>query len=144
MQNASEADLYRGDSLEITLDRDVAGDFYRQTMDRDDFQIGISPGSPQAGENMEAYLWQPGNLEGDLPQVPVGAVWVSDAYKIEAALPWSLLGIEPRNGLHLGFAFSVSDDDRPGEAVQQTMISTAPRRTYDDPTTWGDLVLSGR
>jgi len=52
-----------------------------------------------------------------------------------------MLEITPTKGLHIGFAVSVSDNDKTGENLQQTMISTTATRDFLDPTTWGELVL---
>ncbi len=71
----------------------------------------------------------------------IGARSTSNGYDMEAAIPWSVFGVSPQAGLHYGFAFSISDDDKPGSAVQQKMVSTAPGRSLQDPTTWGDLIM---
>jgi hypothetical protein len=59
VQEAFEEDIYQGDSVEILLDTDVAGDFYLEALNGDDFQLGISPGNPSPGADPEAYLWYP-------------------------------------------------------------------------------------
>lgn len=140
-QNASEEDIFLGDSLEILLDANVRADYYVDELSPDDFQIGVSPGSPNPGEQPEAYLWFPRSIEGELGRVGVDALGVDDGYRVEVAIPWSTFDIDPASNLHLGFALSISDNDDPEEDEQQSMISTAPNRTLTDPTTWGDLVL---
>ena len=62
-------------------------------------------------------------------------------YRIEVAIPWSLLGVTPYDGMRLGFAVSINDNDDTTKNVQQTMLSTAQYRNFLDPTTWGELVL---
>ena len=59
----------------------------------------------------------------------------------EAALPWSYFGVTPAPGLHFGFALNSSDDDVPGTASQQSMLSSVPTRQLLNPTTWGTLEL---
>ena len=61
---------------------------------------------------------------------------------LETAVPWTALGVEPQPGLVLGLAASVSDDDTEAENDQECMISTAPNRDWQDPTTWGSLLLA--
>jgi hypothetical protein len=63
-------------------------------------------------------------------------------YRIEARIPWSVFGINPSNGMKLGLAVSVSDNDDTTKNVQQTMASSAPNRSLVDPTTWGEIVLT--
>jgi len=72
--------------------------------------------------------------------VTIGSISSSGLWRLEAAIPWSVLGISPYKGMHLGFAISVSDNDNPG-TQQESMVSNAPGRMLTDPTTWGDLVL---
>jgi hypothetical protein len=71
----------------------------------------------------------------------MAAVTSAGLWRLEAAIPWSVLGITPANGMHLGFAVSVSDNDKADENLQQSMISSTPNRVLTDPTTWGDLTL---
>jgi hypothetical protein len=141
VQNARGAQLYKGDSIDILLDTNVASDYYLKALSSDDFQLGISPGSPQPGNKMEAYLWYPKNRAGSLPDVKIEAFLLDDGYRLEAAIPWSTFGIIPFAGQHFGFAFSLSDDDDPGTTIQQSMVSTIPNRQLTNPTTWGDLTL---
>lgn len=141
VQNATGINLFKGDSIEVLLDTNVSGDYYLDQLDGDDFQLGISPGSPKPGKNPEAYLWYPTNLEGSKSNVKVGAQSTDDGYRIEMAIPWSVFKVTPKTGSHYGFAVSISDNDKSGENVQQSMVSNVPTRRLTDPTTWGDLTL---
>ena len=141
VQKATGINLFKGDSIEILLDTDVSGDYYLKNLDGDDFQLGISPGSPKPGDDYEAYLWFPRSLEGKRSNVKIGAETLEDGYRIEVAIPWSIFEVTPKNGKHYGFAVSISDNDKSGENVQQSMVSNVPTRRLTDPTTWGDLTL---
>jgi hypothetical protein len=133
--------LYRGDSLELQLDVDLAGDFDEPRLNGDDFQLGLSPGSNR--DNPEVYLWNPAERRG----VPSGIAIVTRAtaetggYLLEAAIPWSMYGIAPAGGQRLGFALNSSDNDTPGTNEQQSMISSVSTRTLLNPMTWGTLEL---
>jgi hypothetical protein len=143
VQNATGRNLYKGDSLEILLDKNLTGDYYDRELNNDDFQIGISPGSPAVGQNVEVYIWYPKKLRGNPAGVVVAAVPTEDGYDVEIALSWDIFGINPKDGQHYGFAFSVSDNDKKtGENVQESLVSSVPGRKLTDPTTWGDLKLS--
>ncbi|MBW8009625.1 MAG: hypothetical protein FVQ83_00090 [Chloroflexi bacterium] len=141
VQNTSGAYLYLGDSLEIVLDASVSSDFYDTRMTFDDHQLGISPGLYSPGGSPQAYMWYPTSKRGLLPVVNIAVIGTPDGYILEAALPWSLFGVFPAVDQHLGFAFSVSDNDAMGLNDQQTMISNVSTRFYSNPTTWGDLIL---
>lgn len=142
VQNAGGSNLYKGDSLDILLDTDVSTDFYLADLNDDDFQLGISPGSPSPNDDPEAYLWFPKHIEGARDQVEIAARSRGDGYVVEAAVPWSVYDVEPFTGQHFGFAFSISDNDSPGENQQESMVSFVPIRILTDPTTWGDLTLT--
>jgi hypothetical protein len=141
VQNASGPNLFKGDSLDILIDTDVSSDFYLAALNEDDFQLGISPGSPAPNKDQEAYLWFPSEIEGARGQVDIAARARGDGYVVEVSIPWSMLDSQPFNGQHLGFVFSISDNDNPNQNVQESMVSFVPIRTLTDPTTWGDLTL---
>ncbi len=141
VQNAKGSDLFKGDSLDILLDTDVASDFYLGALNGDDFQLGISPGSPDPNDNPEAYLWFPKSSEGKRTEVAIVSRTREDGYVVEAAIPWSVFSVSPSKGQHFGFAFSISDNDNRNQNIQQSMVSFVQIRTLDDPTTWGDLTL---
>jgi len=141
VQEASGDQLFRGDSVELLLDTDVMDDYYDNEADNDDYQLGISPGRTLSAASPENYLWAPELLAGSQNEVEVGVVETSDGYVIEIAIPWDVFSVTPMTDQHFSFAFAVSDNDKPETVQQQTMISNAPRRHYNDPTTWLDLVL---
>jgi hypothetical protein len=141
VQNAEGEDLFKGDSLDILLDADVPNDFYLGSLNGDDYQLGISPGSPNPNDDPEAYLWFPKSIEGKRGEVKIAARTREDGYVVEAAIPWSLFSVNASDGLHLGFALSISDNDNSNQNAQQSMVSYVPIRTLSDPTTWGDLTL---
>ena len=141
-QNATGADIYKGDSIEILLDKNLLGDFYTQSLNSDDYQLGISGGYSEAGIAPSAYLWFPTSSAGVQSNVTIGFTQQTGMYRIEARIPWSVFGINPSNGMKLGLAVSVSDNDDTTKNVQQTMASSAPNRSLVDPTTWGEIVLT--
>ncbi len=61
--------------------------------------------------------------------------------KRATAIPWSVFGLSPVANNRFGLVISSSDNDTPGAAEQQTLISTDSARKLTDPTTWGTLVL---
>jgi hypothetical protein len=139
-QEATGENIFKGDSIEILLDTNLSGDYYVQSLSSDDYQLGISAGS--GGSSPEAWLWYPSGKAGSKTSVDIGFMKEDGLWRIEAAIPWSVLGVTPSKGLHMGIAVSVSDDDNTSSSVQQTMVSSAPYRSLGDPTTWGDLILN--
>jgi hypothetical protein len=141
VQEASGANIFKGDSLEILIDSDLAGDFAGQSLNADDYQLGISPGSPYPGQDLRAYLWFPSSRQGGRADVSIAARAREGGYNVETAIPWSLFGINPQDGDAFGFAISVSDNDLEGEQVQQSMVSNVSTRSLTNPTSWGSLLL---
>lgn len=141
VQVASGKNLFKGDSLEVLVDTNLRGDYFVDALNDDDNQIGISPGRNGIGGETEAYRWYPAGVAGSLSSVKIASSGGDGSYVVEAAIPWSSLGVSAASGLRLGFGFSVSDDDQPGEALQQSMISSLPERVFVDPSTWGTLWL---
>jgi hypothetical protein len=142
-QRKSGDTLYNGDSVEILIDGNLYGDFYVASLDGDDFQIGLSAGNSGAEISPEAYVWYPSSKKGTSTKIQISKVFEpeNNIYRIEAAIPWSLLGVTPKSGMHIGFAVSVSDNDKAESNGQDTMISTTAYRNFLNPTTWGELIL---
>ena len=140
-QNATGAHIYQGDSIELLVSSAPFADSASLGLISTDYQLGISPGRPSIGENMEAYRWYPKGKTTALTNVAIGAVPMTGGYRIEFAVPWTDLGMTPSRGMVLGFAVSVSDNDNTNDIVQQTLVSSATFRTLTDPTTWGLLNL---
>ena len=135
--------IYLGDSIEVLIDTNVSGDFFDKNLSNDDYQLGISPGYKTPGNQPEAYLWYPSGKTGSRTDVKIGVLHpATDLYRIEFAIPWSLLGVTPTDGMHLGFAISYSDNQSEVKSEQDLMISNDPNRSLADPTTWGDLTLT--
>jgi hypothetical protein len=132
--------MYKGDDVEIQLDVNLAGDYSSTSLSADDFQIGLSPGN-FGSLPPEAHLWFPRSSEQKLTTVVVKATKSDGGYQLEAKIPWSVLGISPVTGDRFGFALSLSDNDSPGVATWQSMVSSVITRRVADPTTWGTLVL---
>ena len=133
--------IYKGDSIELLFNTNPSTASSTQGLTESDYQIGISPGNPAPGKNPEAFLWFPTDKTGSLTDVKIGAQAMTGGYRIEAAIPWTTFGVTPASGQQYGFAVSISDDDQPNTAVQEKMISSAPKRNLVDPTTWGVLSL---
>jgi AraC-like DNA-binding protein len=61
----------------------------------------------------------------------------------EAAIPWSELGVRPREGTKIGFQFYVTDRDAPeGERVISSW--TGEPHNQNNPSEWGTLILEAR
>jgi hypothetical protein len=143
-QNATGADLFKGDSLEILLDTNVPSDYYVHKDSPDDFQLGISPGKPDVMGTKEAYRWLPASIAGSRSGVVIASQrnQTEHVTRYEVAIPWSVFEVIPKSGQHFGFVLSVSDNDNISQNVQQKMVSNVKTRILTDPTTWGDLTLA--
>lgn len=134
---------YRGDSLEVQLDTDLAGD-EGTLINGDDYQYLFSPGD-LAGRSPAVFRFR-GTADNTMADAPatgarITAVSTSYGYNVEAAIPWRDLDLTPIAGLTLGAALSVNDNDTPGTAVQEMMLSHVSTRRWRDPGSWGTLIL---
>ncbi len=142
VQNAVGEEIFKGDSLEVLLDKNLRTDFSSRVLSTDDYQLGISPGA-KIGDTPAAYLWYPEGNAGPRVLVDIAAAPTDDGYQVEIAIPWSVFGISPSEGDIFGFGFSISDNDEVGSITQQTMVSNVSTRNLSLPTTWGNLLLAG-
>lgn len=142
VQNSSGQNLYKGDCLEILFDADLYGDYYSRQLTWDDYQFGISPGTPDINGLKEVFLYFPHGKAGSLSNVIIGSTSGEGVYRIEAAFPWSIFGINPQPWQHFGFAVRVSDNDNAGANEQQSMVTNVSGNVLVDPTTWGEIVLN--
>ncbi|MEA1976372.1 MAG: sugar-binding protein [Chloroflexota bacterium] len=141
VQISTGYNMYKGDDVEIHLDVDLPGDFSTVTMSADDFQMGLSAGN-FGTLTEESYLWFPRSLQRSLSTVEMKALSTTAGYDMEAKIPWSVFGISPIEGNRFGFALSLSDNDLPGVAAWQSMVSSVSTRRVVNPTTWGTLILA--
>ena len=86
-------------------------------------------------------MWYPSDKIATLPSVQIGAVLIDGGYVVEAALPWSEVGVSPTNGMTMGFLLSISDNDMQNMNAQQSVVSFSETRELQNPTTWGELLL---
>lgn len=143
VQNATGQDIYKGDSIEILFDLNLYGDLNSDYLSADDYQLGISPGKGGIDGEKEAFLWFPTAHTGGKSNVKIGSTLEDGIYRVEMAIPWSVLGVSsPASGQQYGFGLSVSDNDNSSENVQQSMVSNLPYRSLVDPTTWTLLILN--
>lgn len=137
--------IFQGDSVDMQLDTNRLGDFERNNLSSDDFQITLSPGD---FNTLPASVWRwTATDSGSLLDAPdhgiiVRAQRTDTGYLIEAAVPWRDLNVTPSNGLVLGASFNATDNDRVGTAVQEVFYSHIASRTLLSPNTWGTLTLA--
>jgi hypothetical protein len=140
-QTAAGGQLYLGDSLEILVDANLAGDAAVTELNGDDFQIGISAGNLHDQVIPEAYMWYPSNRMAPLPSVKISGKLISGGWLVEVALPWGEVDVSPSNDLTLGFLLSISDNDMQNMNAQQTVVSFSALRELQNPTSWSELRL---
>ena len=140
VQNASGADLYKGDGIEFMFDRQLQADYYTRVSARMTFSWVFPPvDRTRAGPRKPTCGFRvisPGRGPGSRSV----RCWIR-VYRVEAAIPWSVLETTPVNGGHYGFAIAIDDNDNANENLQQTMASNVLGYLLANPTTWGDLQL---
>lgn len=144
VQTASGNQIFRGDGVDMQFDTARDADL-GDGLSPDDFQITLSPGD-FAGSSPTAFRYR-GTAGGAILDAPggnsvtVAAQQTATGYTLEAAIPWTDLNLTPSIDLTIGLALNANDNDTPGTAVQEVMMSHMPNRTLTNPTTWGTLTL---
>jgi hypothetical protein len=142
VQTQTGNQMFRGDSLEMQIDTNPAANATR--VNPSTFQLLLSPGD-FAGLPPAAFRFQ-GTSGGQIVDavghsISLNAAPTGNGYVLEAAIPWRDLSFTPAPGAMLRVALNANDNDRPGEAVQEVMMSSSPNRTLTNPQTWGLMVL---
>lgn len=143
VQTQTGNQTFRGDSLDMQFDTNRSNSPTEPSPDN--FQFILSPGD-FGGLPPSAFRFR-GTDNGQVLDAPGGhnvtlaAQSTAQGYSLEAAIPWSDLNLTPAAGLVLGLALNANDNDTPGTAVQEVMMSHVPGRTLTNPSTWGTLTL---
>ena len=115
-------------------------DYNAQTMNDDDYQIGVSVGD-FARVPPVAYAWFNGPQAAGVIAIRQAQLQTTGGYILEIFIPKELLnGITLTDGATLGMNISPSDADSETDG-QKVMMSTSPKRTYADPRTFGKITL---
>lgn len=141
VQNTTDINIYKGDSVELLFDVDLMGDLNSNQLNSDDYQLVFSPGKGSVTGIKETYLYNPANVAGPRTTVKIAATYVNAIIRMEIAVPWSVLGVTPAAGKQFGFVVSMNDNDNESKNVQQSMVSSVEKRDFQDPTTWALLEL---
>jgi hypothetical protein len=144
VQTQTGNQTFRGDSLEMQIDIGRDQGLLATRLSPEHFQLIFSPGN--FNDIPPSAIRFRGNDLGQMRDVPehnirVAAQQLPTGYTLEAAIPWSDLAVIPQPGLVLGLALNANDNDTPGTAVQEVMVSNVPGRLFADPSSWGTLEL---
>jgi hypothetical protein len=140
VQTESGSTAWKGDEVELLLDRDLPGDFLDSNWNDDDIQIGLSPGD-FADNHPSVVRYFP--TVRDLDSVVLSVVPSEGGdYLLETAIGWDILDITPRSGKNYGFCLALSDNDQVDTASQESMVSHCTNLKVNDPTTWATLQLT--
>lgn len=143
VQTQQGTQIFRGDSVEMQIDTEPGAGATR--VNPATYQIILSPGD--FGGLPPSVVRFRGTGSGEIVQAAGHAIDVaarrrSDGYTLEAAIPWDDLNATASGSATFGLALNANDNDTPGSAQQEVMLSNVPTRTLTDPSTWGTLVLS--
>lgn len=133
---------WRSDSVEVCVDPQGGAE---DTLGC--FKVGIFPfdttGRVRAARDADA---RQGPVEETAPTMRLVSARTPAGYRIQAAIPFKELGVEPRRGRRLGFNLILYDGDRanaaPGENINESRLAWAPRPgVMGRPEDWGRAEL---
>lgn len=143
VQTQHGSTIFKGDGVSLQVDTQRDADF-GPGLSPDDYQVNLSPGE-FADNPPVAYRFR-GDSSGNLidmvgHDIRIAALPSGNGYTLEAAIPWRDIGVSPSPGLRMGIALNVNDNDTPGTAVQEVMMSHVSTRKFSDPSSWGMIIL---
>lgn len=143
VQTQSGSTIFKGDGASLQVDTQFDTDM-GPGLSPDDYQINLSPGN-FADNPPEAYRFR-GDNSGNMidmvgHDIQIAALRSGNGYLLEAAIPWRDIGVSPGPGLRMGIALNVNDNDTPETAVQEVMMSHVSTRIFNDPSSWGIIIL---
>ena len=100
----------------------------------DDFQFGFDIHGRMTGSSANPLNVQP---EGS----KVGVETTDDGYRMEVAIPWAAMFLEPVPGYTVGFTMSVNDTDNRA-ARYEKQLTWRGRKVCENTEGWGRLELS--
>ena len=134
---------WRSDSVEICVDPSGKSEHTLSC-----FKVGIFPfdqtGAVRGARDADANQ---GPIEETAPGMKLASAREADGYRIEAAIPWKVMGVESlTDHPQIGFNLLLYDGDKaeaePGENINECRLAWAPRRSVQGrPEDWGRLVL---
>jgi LmbE family N-acetylglucosaminyl deacetylase len=134
---------WRSDSIEICLDPENGAEHTLNT-----FKVGIFPftigGPARAARDADANQ---GPIERTAPEMKISSTRTGDGYTITASIPWTHIGINPKNPQTIAFNFLIYDGDKsnasPGENINETRLAIATRSGVQGrPEDWARLTLN--
>jgi hypothetical protein len=131
-QTEHGASIWKGDCLQLFLDVAPDEETGRTHLGKGQFQIVFSPGNFQhTGDSLadcrpEIYCVKPSAL--DLKGAQIAAQKTDHGYTLEAAIPWTLLGVSrPSAGLPVSFEVAVYDIDG-AETRPEKLLSSSTKK----------------
>jgi hypothetical protein len=137
--------IWRGDALDINLTTAPAGGISERP-DGDDFQLTMTPRAADGGPSAVWFTGSGTAFSDNTTQLPVvlaGEIDADGSWRLEAAIPWSVFGLDGPPAGDVAALVAVFDND--GEVVdgqpQQTVILGHTAAEFQRPLTWGTLTL---
>lgn len=128
LRNDSEA-YYEDDGVEIFIDADNSRD---STYGANDFQYAI-------GWNNENTVMEVS--QGATDGVEAAVTDTDSGYRVEVAIPWATLGVNPADSARLGLDIQVNDDDLGGSRDSKIAWQAQQDDSYRYPYLFGEAVL---
>lgn len=139
--------IWRGDAITLNISTAPPGGA-SSAPDEDDYQVTLSPGDPSADTGPESVIFYGNGSQFGDNKINVAEVAAqrrpAGGYVLEARIPWAAFEIEPSPGQRLVALVTVFDNDGESDgtrSLQAAIKANTPRAEFQEPQTWGELLL---
>jgi len=138
--DGTEPDVYDASAVEVMIDPDANGG---ASADANDIHLVVDvAGNVSDALGWTDFTWTSGARAAvDLEGGTVGGAAVGRGYRVELAIPWSAIGLSPRDGLGFGFDVAIDDIDGAGALSSRDWAGLS---RFNDPAGWGQVTLGAR
>jgi len=144
-EDLTTADFQHCDYYRFYIDAGNNREEGSTNMDGDDYEFVFTPtgpdGKPMKREVSKAFGGEGHELDMDKIKIASNVV-KNKGWTLEVAIPWSLIGISPKEGTGFGIKFITGDTDEERQREDEYIWGDRSGNYWSDPTRFGSAILS--
>jgi len=120
------------DSIEIYIDAD--GSRAKAFDGRNDFQLTFRMKDQTVSIGQSSPVHNTRLIQHKMTKT-------NNGYRLEASIPWAMLGVRPSNGMQIGFDIQINDDDNGDQRDAKISWNAMLDEAWKNPRLFGELVI---